>query len=72
MDLCCGKGGDLGKLRHVRNVGYYSGVDIAWVSLVEAIRRYNNLLTGRNGARLFRADFILADAAAARLAQHCT
>jgi mRNA (guanine-N7-)-methyltransferase len=43
LDLCCGKGGDLGKYAK-QNSYYYTGVDITAASIAEAIRRYNDIL----------------------------
>lgn len=66
LDMCCGKGGDLGK--YIGKTGYLACVDIALESLVEAIRRYNGSL--RRNAKLYVADFIWADVFATHLADH--
>jgi SAM-dependent methyltransferase len=39
LDLCCGKGGDLGKFLSCTSVRMYRGVDISDSSIHEAIRR---------------------------------
>jgi len=52
LDLGCGKGGDLTKLKF-RNIRHYYGCDIAENSLSEALRRASG--------QKFKADFIKAD-----------
>ncbi|KAI5130519.1 mRNA (guanine-N7-)-methyltransferase [Nematocida parisii] len=52
LDLGCGKGGDLSKLKH-HNIKHYYGCDIAKESLAEALKRS---LTHK-----FKSDFLQAD-----------
>eukprot|EP00703_Trepomonas_sp_PC1_P000828 JAP95778.1 mRNA cap guanine-N7 methyltransferase [Trepomonas sp. PC1] len=71
LDLCCGKGGDLGKYAK-QNTYYYSGVDITAASIAEAIRRYNDILSENTKRRnqMFQADFVLADVSSVPLYKH--
>jgi len=79
MDLCCGKGGDLQKYR-LPEVTYVTLVDITLESLVETMRRYNGLVADVAEApagddrsrRIYKADFVWADAFAVRLGPHFT
>lgn len=54
LDLGCGKGGDINKWS-MANISEYIGIDISNASIVEAIKRYNNLQAG------FETTFITGD-----------
>ncbi|KAL4712928.1 hypothetical protein ACJJTC_011998 [Scirpophaga incertulas] len=58
LDICCGKGGDLGKWKKCR-VDRVVFADIAKVSVQQCQTRYEDLR--RRNDRLFNAEFIAAD-----------
>lgn len=43
LDLCCGKGGDIGKYSKEGNVSHYIGVDVSQDSVYEAKRRFSTI-----------------------------
>ena len=57
LDLCCGRGGDMGKILQHPNVRRYRGVDISDGAVKEAINR--STVHNRYNAAL---DFVVADA----------
>lgn len=54
LDLGCGKGGDINKWS-MANISEYIGIDISNASIVEAVKRYNNIQAG------FETTFITGD-----------
>jgi mRNA (guanine-N7-)-methyltransferase len=72
LDLACGKGGDMLKYTKCR-IGHYVGVDVAKISVENAVSRYN-ADSGREGARdvpmPFTAKFLQGDICAVDLASH--
>ncbi|CEO96167.1 mRNA (guanine-N(7))-methyltransferase [Plasmodiophora brassicae] len=60
LDLCSGKGGDLGKYLK-RRIGYYVGCDVSLASAKEAIERYNQSTPG------FGATLVVTDCFATNL-----
>lgn len=60
LDLCCGKGGDLIKFCK-SHVNILVGVDIASVSVSQAVDRYNNLREFRPNAYFYASDCAVAD-----------
>lgn len=58
LDICCGKGGDMGKWQKAR-VEHVVFADIAEVSVKQCQERYNDLQCRAN--KLFSAEFITAD-----------
>ena len=73
LDLCCGKGGDLGKfLRFGNQISYYTGIDLTLESLIEAIKRYNGMLfeNHKRRSKSFQADFVWANVSSVQLSKH--
>ena len=66
LDLCCGRGGDLGKWAQ-QDICHYVGLDLSNALVEEAQRRYIQTQVDReqnnwNRREVFKAIFIVADA----------
>ncbi|ESU39605.1 mRNA cap guanine-N7 methyltransferase [Giardia duodenalis] len=70
MDMCSGRGGDLKKFSALGRVRYLACVDVSLESIVEAIMRYNAMVSGPNNRGLYLADFVWADVFETALSKH--
>ena len=70
MDMCSGRGGDLKKFSALGKVKYLACVDVSLESIIEAIMRYNTMVSGPNNRGLYVADFIWADVFETVLSKH--
>ena len=63
LDLCCGRGGDLGKWAK-QSIHHYVGVDLSGALVAEAARRYQDSYVDRRdgNGQIFKAVWIVNDA----------
>lgn len=70
MDMCSGRGGDLKKFSALGRIKYLACVDVSLESIIEAIMRYNTMVSNPNNRGLYLADFIWADVFETVLSKH--